>query len=99
MHTFIKVNIICMDTKKHKPSIFVRFVNGINHFIRSFKNFFKSKPTNNEYMPVETSAATGGSTIIDNSVKSVNQNNQNQNVGITTRNDDLSLFRTNDAYL
>ncbi len=42
MHTFIKVNIICMDTKKHKPSIFVRFVNGINHFIRSFKNFFKS---------------------------------------------------------
>ena len=48
-------------------------------------------------MPVETSAATGGSTIIDNSVKSVNQNNQNQNVGITSRNDDATIFRTSDV--
>jgi len=31
-----------MNTKKQKTSIFVHFVNGINHFIRSFKNFFKS---------------------------------------------------------
>tara|TARA_R100001369_G_scaffold92465_1_gene137680 strand:+ start:2342 stop:4951 length:2610 start_codon:yes stop_codon:yes gene_type:complete len=31
-----------MDVEKQKPSMFVRFVNGINHFIRSFKNFFKS---------------------------------------------------------
>ena len=50
-------------------------------------------------MPVETTAATSGGTIIDNSVKTVNQNNQNQSLGLSTRNDDLSLFRTNDAYL
>ena len=66
-------------------------------FFSKLKSFFKSKPTNNEYMPVETTAATSGGTIIDNSVKTVNQNNQNTNVGISSRNDDTTLFRTSDA--
>ena len=66
-------------------------------FFSKFKNMFKSKPNNNQYLPVDTSAASSNA-IIDNSVKTVNQNNQNQNLGITSRNDDLSLFRTNDAY-
>ena len=65
-------------------------------FFSKFKNFFKSKPANNEYMPVDTSSATSGNAIIDNSVKTVNQNNQNQNLGISTRNDDVTLFRTSD---
>ena len=65
-------------------------------FFSKFKNMFKSKPANNEYMPVETQAVTGGSTIIDNSVKSVNQNNQNQNLGISSRNDDVTI-RLSDA--
>ena len=47
-------------------------------------------------MPVEGASATGGNAIIDNSVKTVNQNNQNQNLGISTRNDDVTLFRTSD---
>ena len=41
-------------------------------FFSKFKEFFKSKPSNNEYMPVDTQPATGGNTIIDNSVKTVN---------------------------
>ena len=36
---------------------------------------FKSKPSNNEYMPVDTQTqATGGNAVIDNSVKTVNTN-------------------------
>ncbi|PVW14757.1 patatin-like phospholipase family protein [Marixanthomonas spongiae] len=31
-----------MNAKQKKASLFVRFVNGVNHFLRSFKNFFKS---------------------------------------------------------
>ena len=65
-------------------------------FFDKVKSFFKSKPANNEYMPVETSAATGGGTIIDNSVKTVNQNNQNQSLGISSRNDDVTI-RLSDA--
>ena len=65
-------------------------------FFDKIKSFFKSKPVNNEYMPVEGASATGGNAIIDNSVKTVNQNNQNQNLGISTRNDDVTLFRTSD---
>ena len=54
------------------------------------------KPANNEYMPVETSAAASSNAIIDNSVKTVNQNNQNQNLGISSRNDDVTI-RLSDA--
>ena len=56
---------------------------------------FKSKPNNNQYLPVDTSAASSNA-IIDNSVKTVNQNNQNQNLGISSRNDDVSI-RLSDA--
>jgi len=65
-------------------------------FFSKFKNMFKSKPANNEYMPIDTQSQSGGGTIIDNSVKTVNQNNQNQNLGISTRNDDATIFRTSD---
>ena len=60
------------------------------------KSMFKSKPSNNEYLPVETSAATGGNTIIDNSVKTATANNQTQSIGISSRNDDTTLYRTSD---
>jgi hypothetical protein len=65
-------------------------------FFSKFKNFFKSKPANNEYMPVDTQTQSGGGTIIDNSVKTVNQNNQNQSLGLNSRNDDVSI-RLSDA--
>jgi len=65
-------------------------------FFSNFKNMFKSKPANNEYMPVDTSPAKGGSAIIDNSIKTVNQNNQNQSLGLNSRNDDVSI-RLSDA--
>jgi hypothetical protein len=64
-------------------------------FFSKFKNMFKSKPNNNEYLPVDTSAASSNA-IIDNSVKTVNQNNQNQNLGISSRNDDVTI-RLSDA--
>ena len=65
-------------------------------FFSKFKNMFKSKPANNEYMPVETSAAASSNAIIDNSVKTVNQNNTTQSIGISSRNDDVSI-RLSDA--
>jgi hypothetical protein len=61
-----------------------------------FKNFFKSKPANTDYMPVDTQTQSSGGTIIDNSVKTVNQNNQNQSLGLNSRNDDVSI-RLSDA--
>ena len=64
-------------------------------FFSKFKNMFKSKPNNNQYLPVDTSAASSNA-IIDNSVKTVNQNNQNQNLGISSRNDDVTI-RLSDA--
>ena len=65
-------------------------------FLDKFKSFFKSKPSNNEYMPVDTQPATGGNTIIDNSVKTSTANNQTQSIGISSRNDDHTIFRTSD---
>ena len=44
---------------------------------------------------VEFAGGTGGPTIIDNSVKSVNQNNQTQAVGMNSRNNDSSFHITN----
>ena len=64
-------------------------------FFSKFKNMFKSKPNNNEYLPVDTSAASSNA-IIDNSVKTVNQNNTTQSIGISSRNDDVSI-RLSDA--
>ena len=40
-------------------------------------------------------ANTGGATIIDNSVKSVNQNNANQNISLESRNNDSSYHIAN----
>jgi hypothetical protein len=65
-------------------------------FFSKFKEMFKSKPSNNEYMPVDTQPATGGNTIIDNSVKTSTSNNQTQSIGISTRNNDNTIFRTSD---
>ena len=66
-------------------------------FFDKFKNMFKSKPANNEYMPVDTQTQAGGSNIIDNSVKTVNQNNTTQSTGLSSRNDDATIFRTSDV--
>ena len=62
----------------------------------SFMERMKTSPANNEYLPVETQAATGGNTIIDNSVKTATSNNQTQSIGISSRNDDTTLYRTSD---
>jgi len=66
-------------------------------FLDRIKGLFKTSAGNNDYMPVSAAAPAGGSTVIDNSVKTVNQNNQNQNLGISTRNDDATIFRTSDV--
>jgi len=65
-------------------------------FFDKLKSFFKSKPANNEYMPVDTQTQSGGSAIIDNSVKTVNQSNTTQSTGLSSRNDDATIFRTSD---
>jgi len=62
----------------------------------SFMERMKTSPANNEYMPVDTQPAASGSNIIDNSVKTVNQNNTTQSIGISSRNDDNTIFRTSD---
>lgn len=58
-----------------------------------FKNMLKMlKPNNNELVPtMETNA--GGTTIIDNSVKSANQNNTTQSIGMEVRNNDATMNR------
>ena len=60
-----------------------------------FKNMLKMlMPQNNDLVPV-MEANAGGATIIDNSVKSVNQNNANQNISLASRNTDDSFHITN----
>ena len=66
-------------------------------FFEKIKNKFKSKPANNEYMPVDTQSQAGSSAIIDNSVKTVNQSNTTQSTGLSSRNDDATIFRTSDV--
>ena len=60
-----------------------------------FKNMLKMlMPQNNDLIPtMEANAA--GTNIIDNSVKSVNQNNANQNMNLASRNSDNSFHITN----
>jgi len=65
-------------------------------FFSKFKNMFKSKPANNEYMPIDKQTQSGGNTIIDNSVKTANQSNTTQSTGLSSRNDDATIFRTSD---
>jgi hypothetical protein len=66
-------------------------------FFSKFKNMFKSKPANNEYMPIDKQTQSGGNTIIDNSVKTANQSNTTQSTGLSSRNDDATIFRTSDV--
>jgi len=60
-----------------------------------FKNLLKMlMPQNNDLIPtMEANAA--GTNIIDNSVKSVNQNNANQSISLASRNTDNSFHITN----
>ena len=44
---------------------------------------------------IEVGATGSGATIIDNSVKSVNQNNNQQSIALDTRNNDSSFHITN----
>ena len=61
-----------------------------------FKNFLKSlMPQNNTDLTPVMEANAGGATIIDNSVKSVNQNNANQSISLASRNTDNSFHITN----
>ena len=84
------------DVESNESGLVLNNTEESGGFFSKFKNMFKSKPANNEYMPIDTQSQSGGGTIIDNSVKTVNQNNQNQNLGISTRNDDATIFRTSD---
>lgn len=61
-----------------------------------FKDLFKLLTPNNDLAPpVEFAGATTGTTVIDNSVKSVNQNNQNQSMSLNSKNTDASFNFTN----
>ena len=58
-----------------------------------FKNFLKQiMPNNNELVPT-MEANAGSTTIIDNSVKSANQNNTTQSLGLDVRNNDGVISR------
>ena len=61
------------------------------------KGMFATSSGNNEYLPVSATAPASSNAIIDNSVKTVNQNNTTQSIGITSRNDDATIFRTSDV--
>ena len=59
-----------------------------------FKNFLKQlMPNNNELAPDTMEANAGSTTIIDNSVKSANQNNTTQSLGLDVRINDGVISR------
>ena len=62
----------------------------------SFMEKMKTSPVNNEYLPTSSTSSASSNAIIDNSVKTVNQNNQTQAISIGSRNDDNTIFRTSD---
>jgi len=66
-------------------------IDNVKSFFSKFNPFGKS-----ELAPSASNQVVGGSTVIDNSVKTVNQNNSNQSMGVSTRNDDATIFRTSD---
>ena len=66
-------------------------------FLDKLKGMFATSSGNNEYLPVSTTAPASSNAIIDNSVKTVNQNNTTQSIGISSRNDDATIFRTSDV--
>jgi len=61
-------------------------IDKVKGFFSKFNPFGKS-----DLEPASNVSNTTGGTIIDNSVKTVNQNNQNQNLGISSRNDDVTI--------
>jgi hypothetical protein len=62
----------------------------------SFMEKMKTSPVNNEYLPTSSTSSASSNAIIDNSVKTVNQNNTTQAMSIGSRNDDNTIFRTSD---
>tara|TARA_R100000541_G_scaffold20670_1_gene30448 strand:- start:1237 stop:2673 length:1437 start_codon:yes stop_codon:yes gene_type:complete len=62
----------------------------------SFMEKMKTSPVNNEYLPTSSTSSASSNAIIDNSVKTVNQNNTTQAMAIGSRNDDNTIFRTSD---
>ena len=61
-----------------------------------FKNLLKMLKPDAALAPaIEVGATGSGATIIDNSVKSVNQNNNQQSIALDTRNNDSSFHITN----
>lgn len=62
----------------------------------SFMERMKTSPVNNDYLPTTSIPSSNSNAIIDNSVKTVNQNNTTQSIGISSRNDDATIFRTSD---
>ena len=66
----------------------------VKSFFSKFNPFGKS-----DLEPASATATSSSNAIIDNSVKTVNQNNQNTNTNLSSRNDDNSLFKTSDVYI
>jgi hypothetical protein len=62
----------------------------------SFMEKMKTSPVNNQYLPTSSTTSSSSNAIIDNSVKTVNQNNTTQAMSIGSRNDDNTIFRTSD---
>ena len=62
----------------------------------TFMERMKSSPVNNDYIPITSNPSSNSNAIIDNSVKTVNQNNTTQSMGISSRNDDVTI-RLSDA--
>ena len=66
-------------------------IDKVKGFFSKFNPFGKS-----DLEPASNVSTNTGGTIIDNSVKTVNQNNQNQSLSISSRNDDVTI-RLSDA--
>ena len=63
-------------------------IDKVKGFFSKFNPFGKS-----DLEPASDVSTTTGGTIIDNSVKTVNQNNQNSSVSLSSRNDDPTYNR------
>jgi phage-related protein len=63
-------------------------IDKVKGFFSKFNPFGKS-----DIEPASATGTASSNAIIDNSVKTVNQNNQSQTMGITTRNDDSTYNR------
>ena len=63
-------------------------IDKVKGFFSKFNPFGKS-----DLEPASATGTASSNAIIDNSVKTVNQNNQSQTMGITTRNDDSTYNR------